>query len=649
MSTDWNNSSRTLALQSERVATDNAGYLAFGATLVCIQYAWAALPIPSKHQHGLLDLRAVVFLTAIFAWRTIYGILPEPLLNLACIYRAIQPCFSHAETCSHAANLTGVDPPGAALLQQLPPMLFPCRTTHTRLVPSKHSFSYSYLYVGVPVLKTLFVDSVLSADLAAGQPSTWFSVHAEDYLARGRHVRGLKGKLDDYLRSLSLDPRDYQHAYLVTAPRFLGFSFNPVSFWYLYSEGMDLKAMILEVNNTFDERRLYFIPRNADIESDSLFKGEWRKDFHVSPFNDRGGYYSLTATNPFVSSTAEHTVDNNIVLKSQDGKPKLVARVFSTSSGIYAATLNRTQTLMFVLTWCWVGFMTNPRILKEARKLWMRNKLNLFYRPEIERTCIGRNETVEEAAIEPYFLTYLRELSNQSGQSFEYIPAAGPQRGVPVGVAPAGGAANMESTNVIKVNVLTPEWYSALARSTDMRTTWQRFCFNAAKGEALIYVTEVERMTDIVNGIQYNSELMSLRDEHFVGRLHERLLSGQNLLLAFLAAVRMWITTSLSAEVQQDDMSFEAFVNDYAQSSSEYSRYIRTAVMVMLADRLALGFTSLLRLYGRVLWLVMVLLVSWQCSRLIVVQEERLGAAIVAQIVFEAYVLHWSGKWARGR
>ena len=206
----------------------------------------------------------------------------------------------------------------------------------------------------------------------------------------------------------------------------------------------------------------------------------------------------------------------------------------------------------------------------------------------------------------------------------------------------------MESTNVIKVNVLTPEWYSALARSTDMRKTWRRFGFNAAKGEALIYVTDAERMTDIVNGIQYSSELMSLRDAQFVGRLHERLLSGQNLLLAFLAAVRIWETKIPSAQIQQDDMSFEAFVSDYTQSSSEYMHYVCTAVTVMLADRLALGFTSLLRFYARVVWLVMVLMVSWQCSRL-VVQEERLSAAISAKIVLEAYVLHWSGLWARGR
>ena len=64
--------------------------------------------------------------------------------------------------------------------------------------------------------------------------------------------------------------------YLVTAPRFLGYAFNPVSFWYLYSEKMNLKAMILEVNNTFDERRLYLLRQTSEGDdlSQSLLDDE---------------------------------------------------------------------------------------------------------------------------------------------------------------------------------------------------------------------------------------------------------------------------------------------------------------------------------------------------------------------------------------
>ncbi|KAL8954704.1 MAG: hypothetical protein Q9183_006972, partial [Haloplaca sp. 2 TL-2023] len=55
--------------------------------------------------------------------------------------------------------------------------------------------------------------------------------------------------------------------------------------------------MILEVNNTFDERRMYFLKNLNPDEQNQVetttdppkpkFKTTWPKDFHVSPFNSR--------------------------------------------------------------------------------------------------------------------------------------------------------------------------------------------------------------------------------------------------------------------------------------------------------------------------------------------------------------------------
>lgn len=86
------------------------------------------------------------------------------------------------------------------------PLIFPCRTSHTRLFPKKHSFSYSYLFVAIPVGWRGHVSSVLSADTKGlpqnrGRPRNgWFSVDSADYLARGDHLDGLQGKLDDFLK-----------------------------------------------------------------------------------------------------------------------------------------------------------------------------------------------------------------------------------------------------------------------------------------------------------------------------------------------------------------------------------------------------------------------------------------------------------------
>ena len=89
----------------------------------------------------------------------------------------------------------------------LRPLVFPSRTTHTRLFPKKHSFSYSYLFVGIPVGWRGSVGSFLSADLETlssedhPQKHGWLSVESADYLDRGDNARGLQGKLDSYLQS----------------------------------------------------------------------------------------------------------------------------------------------------------------------------------------------------------------------------------------------------------------------------------------------------------------------------------------------------------------------------------------------------------------------------------------------------------------
>ena len=90
---------------------------------------------------------------------------------------------------------------------RLRPLVFPCRTTHTRFFPKKHSFSYSYLFVGIPVGWRGSVGSFFSADLKSlswkdhRHKQGWLSVESTDYLNRGDNVHGLQGKLDSYLRS----------------------------------------------------------------------------------------------------------------------------------------------------------------------------------------------------------------------------------------------------------------------------------------------------------------------------------------------------------------------------------------------------------------------------------------------------------------
>lgn len=90
------------------------------------------------------------------------------------------------------------------------PYLIPSRTSHTRFFPKKHSFAYSYLVVGVPVGFSGSANGMVSADMSDASsswlsfisgPRAWFDVDPTDYLQRGDAGLGLRGKLDNYLRS----------------------------------------------------------------------------------------------------------------------------------------------------------------------------------------------------------------------------------------------------------------------------------------------------------------------------------------------------------------------------------------------------------------------------------------------------------------
>jgi len=192
---------------------------------------------------------------------------------------------------------------------------------------------------------------------------------------------------------------DWSRAYLVTAPRFLGYSFNPVSFWYIYDDLAELKMMILEVNNTFDERRMYLLQAGNEHTSNGAtrFSEHWPKDFHVSPFNSRKGSYSLSATDPFVRGSLQAPgVDNTIVLSSSKGHAKLTARLFSSEGPMQPDQVSYGELAIFMIRWCWLGFFTFPRILREAFQLFFMLKLHVWLRPEVVPTSSGRRATTSE-------------------------------------------------------------------------------------------------------------------------------------------------------------------------------------------------------------------------------------------------------------
>ncbi|AEO55927.1 hypothetical protein MYCTH_2300262 [Thermothelomyces thermophilus ATCC 42464] len=391
--------------------------------------------------------------------------------------------------------------------------LYPCRTTHSRLLPKQHSFSYSYLLVGIPVSFEGNAGGMVSVRAKArpgllswfpiGFFGGWFTVDAGDYLERGKSELSLREKLDRYLLNQGVCPKTYPYAYLITAARFLGYHFNPVSFWYLYDARKHLAAMILEVNNTFDERRMYFLTEESFSESQSdgfstcscggqqskrpsqrvscerTFRQAWPKDFHVSPFNSRKGSYTLTASDPLASVGVQGMaapISITITLLSSKGDPKMVATLSSAGDPLEPSTMTSRQKACFLASWWHVGFLTYPRILKQAAALFFRHRLRVWFRPEPLKGTLSRRATATERQLEAVFRRYLQHLVEQAQVALEvkYIAAAGIllDKDVRVFTSPAArekraekrGTGSIAVTEELELAVLTPAFYTRFVR-----------------------------------------------------------------------------------------------------------------------------------------------------------------------------------------
>lgn len=486
----------------------------------------------------------------------------------------------------------------------LPPLFIPSRTTHARLFPKKHAFSYSYLFVGVPVGNGGRFGRALSVDTTK---RAWFHVEGADYLARTDEKKTLSVKLQDYLRTQSISDSDYEYAYLVTAPRFLGYSFNPVSFWYLYDEDAVLKYMILEVNNTFDERRMYLLtPGGQDgdsaIESDesiaqirkngTTFTHRWDKDFHVSPFNSRKGTYSLRAVDP-LSGGRKLVFDNLIVLRSSKDRAKITARVWSHGRTLLPTELDSWGLFLFILNWWWVGLMTLPRILWQAQKLYLSKQLDLYFRPEVSSESIGRSPTLAERQLESFFRSYIAHVVDSAKRPLRLVYES-PWSGNRMIIYPPSFTFQEDKRSTLKLRVLSPAFYSRLIHYSSVKEAFDR--------EGL--ATSEKNRTILIEPAHLVTEFLSAAGELKRGPPEERMNLFEKARWSMMEALRcppalVSFPSAIEAvkKTVQDirhlgASDLDCFVQLHCQDASLYRRIVTNA---FIAQRFAFGIPALVQ------------------------------------------------------
>lgn len=170
------------------------------------------------------------------------------------------------------------------------------RVRHRRMAPVSHAFEYN--------------TGMLALDLdewsRVGRLSRLFSVEAFNWLSlrRSDYFRpeqpDLKQAVQDQVEEAT-GWRPDGPIELITHPRYLGYVFNPVSFYFCYGAGQDPMAgavprvIAAQITNTpWHERHLYCLECGRGRDTRAGWHTQdfrFRKRFHVSPYNPMGQDY----------------------------------------------------------------------------------------------------------------------------------------------------------------------------------------------------------------------------------------------------------------------------------------------------------------------------------------------------------------------
>jgi hypothetical protein len=232
--------------------------------------------------------------------------------------------------------------------------IYRSQVMHRRLIAPLYRFVYRVFYLLLDVDR---IDALASGlQLFSHNRFNLVSFHDVDHGAR---ERGMLRRWAESVLAADGVQLEGGRIRLLCLPRVLGFAFNPLALWYCEHRDGGLRAIIVEVRNTFGERHSYVL---ASAGRPLAYEGPHAKEkcFHVSPFLDLVGRYEFRFAEP-----AERL--RVLIHETREGVPIMDATLAGERRALTDGAL-----LASVIAMPWMTLKVVAGIHWEALKLWLR-------------------------------------------------------------------------------------------------------------------------------------------------------------------------------------------------------------------------------------------------------------------------------------
>lgn len=188
--------------------------------------------------------------------------------------------------------------------------IYECDVTHTRISPKKHAFQYRVFMLAIDL------DSFPNVPLLSQNRFNLFSIDNRDHINTDPK-KTIRENLTVWLSEKGTAIPANAIIKLITFPRVLGYAFNPVSFYYIYSSTGEPITSVAEVTNTYREMKLFPL---GEPDAEGAFNHTVAKNFYVSPFSDPNDTFHFRVEQPSEKWTVH--IDN-----LTEAKPNLLSAI----------------------------------------------------------------------------------------------------------------------------------------------------------------------------------------------------------------------------------------------------------------------------------------------------------------------------------